>query len=61
MEKLSAKTDVTAKKARRSPKVMFQGIEIQRPVVPPSIPLWRIRRAAKIAVKKYADELAAAK
>ncbi len=59
MEESPPKTMVANKRAPRSPKVMFQGIEIQRPVVPPSIPLWRIERAVKIAVKQYADELAA--
>jgi hypothetical protein len=40
---------------------MFQGVEILRPAVPPDTPLSRLRRAAKIAVKQYADELAASK
>ncbi len=46
---------------RRPAKVMFQGVEILRPAVPPDTPLSRLRRAAKIAVKQYADELAASK
>jgi hypothetical protein len=61
MEEQPAKTDQAARKARRSPKVMFGGVEIQRPVVPPTIPLSRIERAVKIAVQQYADELAARK
>jgi hypothetical protein len=50
-----------ARKGKRPTKVFFQGVEIQRPAVPPTTPLWRIERAAKIAVQQYADELAAAK
>jgi len=46
---------------RRPAKVMFQGVEILRPAVSPDTPLPRLRRAAKIAVKQYADELAASK
>ena len=61
MEKMTAKPDPAARAARRSPKVIVQGIEIPRPVVPPTIPLWRIERAVEIAVQQYADDLAARK
>jgi hypothetical protein len=49
----------SAKRPRRRPaKVMFQGVEILPPAVPPDTPMWRLRRAVKNAVKQYKDELA---
>jgi hypothetical protein len=59
MEEPSAKPAVADKKARRRSKLVIDGIEIQRPAMPPVTPLWRLRRAAKIAYKKLADDLAA--
>ncbi len=60
MEEPSAKPVVTAKRSRRPAKLVIDGIEIQRPVMPPVTPLWRIRRGVRIAFKKLADDLAAA-
>jgi hypothetical protein len=48
-----------ARKRARPAKLVINGIEIQRPAVPPVTPLWRIERAVKIAVQKYAEKLAA--
>jgi hypothetical protein len=52
----SAKPVVTPKKSRRPSKLVIDGIEIQRPVMPPVTPLWRLRRGARIAYEKLADE-----
>lgn len=52
----------TSRRMRTRPaKVFFQGIEIQRPTVPPVTPLWKIERAVKTAFQQYADKLAAEK
>lgn len=61
MDKPTPEPKASRRKWKRPAKVFFLGIEIQRPAVPPTTPLWRIERAAKIAVQQYADELAAAK
>jgi hypothetical protein len=49
------------RKRTRPAKLVIDGIEIQRPTIPPVTPLWKIERAVKIAVQQYADKLAAEK
>ena len=61
MDNPTPKPKTQARGRTRPPKVFFLGVELQRPAVPPTTPLWRIERAAKIAVQQYADELAARK
>ena len=61
MDKPIAEPKTTSRGRTRPAKVFFLGVEIQRPAVPPTTPLWRIERGTKIAVQQYADELAAAK
>jgi hypothetical protein len=40
--------------------LIWRGVEIQPPAVAPITPIARIRRAARIAVKKHAHEFVAA-
>jgi hypothetical protein len=57
----TSKPDVPAKKAPRTKRPSFMGVELQRPPFPPVTPLATIRRAAKIAVEQYVRDLAASK
>jgi uncharacterized protein (DUF1778 family) len=61
MDKPTTEPKTNARRAKRPAKVFFQGVEIQRPTVPPTTPLWRIQHGMKIAVQQYADELVAIK
>ncbi len=61
MDSPAPEPKTAGRKRTRQAKAFFLGVEIQRPAVPPTTPLWRIERGAKIAVQQYADELAAKK
>jgi hypothetical protein len=60
MGKTTTSAKITGTKARRPAKLIFNGVEIQRPPIAPHTPLARIRRAARIAVRQYAHDLSAA-
>lgn len=44
---------------RRAAKLVWRGVEIQPPTIAPTTSVARIRRAARIAVKKHAHEFVA--
>jgi len=50
----------SAKKKARIHALVHRGVVIQQPALPPSTSLARIRRAAKIAVQRYAHDIQAA-
>lgn len=54
------KVKFKAKKKARNHPLVHRGVVIQRPALAPSVPLARIRRAAKLAVERYAHALQAA-
>jgi hypothetical protein len=56
MEEQPAKSAVAPKKPRRPSKLVIDGIEIQRPAMPPVTPLWRIQRGVEIAYRKLAAD-----
>jgi hypothetical protein len=59
MDKSTSQPKTKAHKSARQAKLVIDGIEIQRPAVPPVTPLWKIEQAVKTAFQQYADKLAA--
>ncbi len=61
MREVTTTSSTTAKTIKRKTPLIYRGVVIQPPAIAPNTPLARIRRAARIAVQQYADELSAAK
>jgi hypothetical protein len=61
MDETTSEPKTNGRAARRPNKLVIDGVEIKRPPFPPTTPLWRIRRGARIAVKQYVRDLAARK
>ncbi len=60
MSKATTNANHAAKRVPASARLIWRGVEIQPPAVAPITPIARIRRAARIAVKKHAHEFVAA-
>jgi hypothetical protein len=57
MGEVTTKTATAKRKRRASRPLVHRGVVIQRPVVPPSVPLERIMRAARIAFDRQPHDL----
>jgi hypothetical protein len=55
-----ARTKSTKRQPRHAAPLVYRGVVIRPPHVAPDTPLAKIRRGAKVAVRRYFDELAAA-
>lgn len=60
MGKVNATTAIAKGRSKAGKPLVHRGIVILRPAVAPDTPLARIRRAARIAVKQHAHDLAPA-